>query len=622
MNISKVKKTTALLLICSLVLNLNTFIFAGTNTDVQVLANTEKTIAPAVSADAIVIDVAFPSGNSVVYNAKKHLPKLIWKGGESVPAAKKNTVCDLSVSINTSLLAYATPLVKVKNNRDVASSDKKRPCMYLKFKASSNATPEQKSTIKTANAGLKNKPVYFEIEKADLNDVKPVVTLNKNSTKVKRVTVTLGDKQVKLGKKDYTATVSGNIYTITGLRNFKGTYTNDNNRKKEDDPTPEDEVDAKDEGIRKTFNGVNLNLLKTADISKDIKDGKNLAISSYSIENALGMTANGAKDETLSEMEAALFDGASIDDFNKDVKAYGDHLKSLEGEGFTTNLVNGIWTNDLEVKDDFCDKVNKYYSASINTLPFNEGTAGEINDFVAENTHDMIKKIVDDLDDDVKVVLVNALYMEGKWEYPFDEKDIKTDQDFVNAKGETEKVTRLVDNYHSKYFSYKGADGIIRDLTEGKGKFIAILPKKGQNVYDYLNSCDEDMMAGIEANIKARYELTTEFPEFEYEYEAKLNDPLSELGMRKAFSGADFSGMLKDEVVGHSLYIDSVIHKTHVKVDRTGAKAAAATAVTDKATTAVDAPPHKYVIFDRPFVYMLTDDNYVPLFIGVVNTCR
>ncbi len=607
MKINKIKKIMALILICSLMLDINSLIYAGT-------AATGQTLNVA----SVSLDIAFPSGKSVVYNGKKHMSGFVWKGKDNIPSVKKNTVCDLVFRINSPALDFAEPKIKVKNNKNVATSEKKLPCIILGFKASGDATPEQKALVKDVNKELKKSPVYFNIEPADLNDLKPVVTLNKNASKVKKVVVTLGDKQVKLSKKDYQSTISGNTYTITGIRNYKGTFTNDPNKKKDDDPEPQ--VDAKDTGIRKNLNAVNLDLLKTAKISADIKAGKNLAISSYSIENAMGMAANGAKGETLSEIEKALFDGASIGKFNEDIGACSDHLRSLSGNGFTTNLANGIWVNGLEVEDDFRKNVETYYSASINCARFTEKSGDEINSFVAENTHDMIKKIVDDLDQDVRAVLVNALYMEGKWDVPFDDEHIKENADFTNSKGGTEKVTRLIDHENSTYFRYKKGDGIIRDLTEGKGKFIAILPDKGVSLTDYLAECDADMMAGIEANISHKYELTTEFPEFEYEYEAHLNEPLSQMGIKHAFRNADFTNMLKDKK--ELLYIDSVIHKTHVKVDRTGAKAAAATAIFEKATSVGNTPPRKYVIFDRPFIYMLTDDNYMPLFIGVVNTCK
>lgn len=48
----------------------------------------------------------------------------------------------------------------------------------------------------------------------------------------------------------------------------------------------------------------------------NLKDEKNVMISPLSVLIALGMTANGAKGETLTEMEKVLFGGDSIEEYN------------------------------------------------------------------------------------------------------------------------------------------------------------------------------------------------------------------------------------------------------------------------------------------------------------------
>ncbi len=68
-----------------------------------------------------------------------------------------------------------------------------------------------------------------------------------------------------------------------------------------------------------------------------------------------------------------------------------------------------------------------------------------------------------------------------------------------------------------------------------------------------------------------------------------------------------------------SLYIGAVIHKTKVDVDEAGTKAAAATAMVVKASSAPIAKP-KVVKLNRPFVYAIIDNSTkIPLFIGTVS---
>ena len=92
-------------------------------------------------------------------------------------------------------------------------------------------------------------------------------------------------------------------------------------------------------------------------------------------------------------------------------------------------------------------------------------------------------------------------------------------------------------------------------------------------------------------------------PKLELRTSYELGPPLQRLGMGIAFgNGADFSNITTAE----RLAIDSVVHKTFLRVDEKGTEAAAATAVE---IVAVSAPPPPRVRFhaDHPFLFMLRD---------------
>ncbi len=576
-------------------------------------SNTVTRISVPAGSDTVSIDVVMDS--SVVYNGKKHLPVI---NGSKAEKEKKGTVRDLKMTVSCDLLAFSEVGYIIKNNRDAKGGAGK---LIIKFKASKGTDSKRKSLINTVNRYLKKRPLDFNVTKADIGELEVEATLNNSRDAVKRVTVMLGGERVKLTSRNYTAAVEDGVITVKGRGNFTGTWSSNESGKKDEpiDPTEPEKLDQEDSGIRQLMADLSLRLLGSADISTDIKNGKNLAISAYSIENALGMTANGAKGDTLTEMENALFGGYSISEFNSEIKKYNSFVSSLNGSGFETNLANGIWVNGAPVDSGFEDIVKDCYNASVSSRAFDGSTVNEINGFVSDATRGMINKVIDELEEDDVMVLVNALYLAGVWENTFDEENIIEGQKFRAYDGSIENVTMLQDTENSRYFRYRGADGIIKDLQGGKGRFVAILPAEGESPLDYLGKCDKNMMATIEANIVGRCNLTTRFPEFEYEYDTSLNRPLMDAGVKKAFSpGADFSGFLSGD--GSDICIDEVIHKTHVKVDREGAKAAAVTGIIAKATSTMDPIPRKTVIFDRPFIYMLTDENYVPVFVGVVNS--
>ena len=90
---------------------------------------------------------------------------------------------------------------------------------------------------------------------------------------------------------------------------------------------------------------------------------------------------------------------------------------------------------------------------------------------------------------------------------------------------------------------------------------------------------------------------------------------LSEMGMPVAFgAGADFSGIgaTQDEI----LFIEDVLHETHITVDERGTKAGAVTVV--KGGCGAAPAPSRELRFDRPFVYFIVDMNTkLPVFMGV-----
>lgn len=93
------------------------------------------------------------------------------------------------------------------------------------------------------------------------------------------------------------------------------------------------------------------------------------------------------------------------------------------------------------------------------------------------------------------------------------------------------------------------------------------------------------------------------------------------MGMEEAFQpNANFTNMATTDT--ELLYINRVLHKTYIELDRSGTKAAAVTAVEMNGETASaeeEAPPS--VILDRPFVYAIIDtETGLPVFMGTVNT--
>ena len=67
-----------------------------------------------------------------------------------------------------------------------------------------------------------------------------------------------------------------------------------------------------------------------------------------------------------------------------------------------------------------------------------------------------------------------------------------------------------------------------------------------------------------------------------------------------------------------NLYIGQVLHKTTIQMAEKGTKAGAVTVIEQPGATAL--PDIQRIILDRPFLYLIVDqNNNLPIFMGIVN---
>ena len=166
------------------------------------------------------IDMDVYVSGYVTYNGRKHISIL--------DKVSKSIIGDISVSINSTVLDYAYPVFKFKNNKLASTSASgKKPYFILSFKAKKTATKEQKKTVKALNKELKTQYIYFEIRPADISAAKEVkLSTDKKATKVTGMEATFADGTVlKLKKKDFTYVMGDGNVTITGQGNYTGTRT-------------------------------------------------------------------------------------------------------------------------------------------------------------------------------------------------------------------------------------------------------------------------------------------------------------------------------------------------------------------------------------------------------------
>lgn len=344
-------------------------------------------------------------------------------------------------------------------------------------------------------------------------------------------------------------------------------------------------------------------------------DGGDLFFSPYSVISAFGMTYAGAKGTTAGEMEKALLFSpllhVSLDTLTQDL------LSGAGKDSETLTTANRIWLHKgLKLHEDFAGTLRRSYGSTAAEVDFEkdpDGAKKEINSWVEGQTHDRIRDLIQKIEPDTQMILVNAIYFNGRWEEPFNEKRTQPKPFHVTA-SRTKEVPMMQQNRRLLYGEVDGVK-LLRLPYSGRLSMLLALPQEGGMEGTLKALAENDKLFTRWVRSLSRHEVDLWLPKFRTESRYELKDVLAALGVRQAFEKeADFSGMTDDE----KLRIDSVIHKTFIEVDEKKTEAAAATGIVMVRTTAAPVSlPSAEFHADRPFLYFIVDDaTGVILFMG------
>ncbi len=354
---------------------------------------------------------------------------------------------------------------------------------------------------------------------------------------------------------------------------------------------------------------------KAADISGT---DQNMMISPLSVSMALGMTRNGAAGTTLDAMASTLgFSGLTEQEINESYKYILETFTSLD-PSVKLSIANSIWyRNTFSVLQEFLDTNKNYFDASVTPMDFNDPTAvTTINDWVSDNTNQLIPNIIDQISGDAVMYLINAVYFKGQWRYQF-EKDKTEDKPFHLTNGSQVQAQSMVQRATLQY--YKGSEFQAVELPYNQGNYTmnVLLPDNGKSITDVISLLTQENWNSWKSGY-ADNDVQIQLPKFKYKYdEKKMIAVLSALGMGIAFEPdlADFTRINSDG----GLYISNVKHKTYIETNEEGTEAAAVTSVEISYTTVGPDPQPIYFTVDRPFVYLITEKSTgTILFIGSV----
>jgi len=347
----------------------------------------------------------------------------------------------------------------------------------------------------------------------------------------------------------------------------------------------------------------------------DSKGSENIMISPFSITSALSMTLNGAAGETFEAMKKALrFEDKTLQEINETYLKLMTEMVPVD-ERVILEIANSVWVEKkFPVKPSFISDLQEYYKSEAREIDINNPDAVNIvNGWIAEKTHDKITEMLEYLDPKLTMLLINAIYFNGKWRYQFDE-DNTSDEPFYITPESPKDVPMM---HQKEYFNLiETDDAKIVELPYGQGNYtmVVVLPDEDITTADLASSLTTELWQGWMESLSERTnEVDLSLPRFKYKYKRELNDDLINMGMGIAFTlDADFSN-----ISDIPSCISSVKHESFIETNEEGTEAAAATVV-EMVNTSI--PITITINVNRPFLYFIREvSTGTILFMGRVN---
>lgn len=327
------------------------------------------------------------------------------------------------------------------------------------------------------------------------------------------------------------------------------------------------------------------------------------------------ITGNNSREQILDTLNAS-----SLDALRSQAGHVWNAHYSNDGANFTI-LANSLWAREgLSLKQATVNTLTEHYYASVF-----QGDLGskemnqQLQQWLNEQTGGLLEEQVQNVSMDPQTVmaLASTIFYRVKWRNEFME-EWNTQDTFHGPSGDSQVTFMNRQLSYGPYFWGEGFAAAYLPL-EDDSKMWLILPDEGSTPADILNDGEAlDLVLNHWENTENQKSLKVNLsmPKFDIAADVQLTEALKTLGITDVFhpESADFSAILPEDPA----WLDQVKHAARVTVDEEGVSAAACTVMM---MCGAAMPPEEEVdfILDRPFLFLITSRDDMPLFAGIVN---
>ncbi len=333
---------------------------------------------------------------------------------------------------------------------------------------------------------------------------------------------------------------------------------------------------------------------------------------------------------TDGDSRAQLLSLLGLDD-TAEAQGAGNYIwRNLYGETSTgkTQLASSVWLNEnVPYNEETLQVLAEQYLASTFSAPMgNQKTDKAIGEWINENTGDLLQDAAGNIQTKPETVmlLLTTLYFKDQWSSEFWADATKKDT-FTAADGEKQTVDFMHRTDDRAAYS-RGGNYTVAELRFRSGQSMRfLLPDEGTTLESLLadgKAVGGLMTYGMGVALPAA-KIVWSVPKFDVSSDLELTDALKALGLSDVFDPgkADFSPLIDREQFTDPVAVTQVQHAARVKIDEKGCEAAAFTAITADATAAMpEELPVVEMDLNRPFAFLITGVDGLPLFLGTVNS--
>ncbi|MGB7605916.1 MAG: serpin family protein [Lutisporaceae bacterium] len=340
---------------------------------------------------------------------------------------------------------------------------------------------------------------------------------------------------------------------------------------------------------------------------------ENISFSPTSLYMTLSLAATGANGATQDEILSVLGLSGKGTDFLSTQNSNLYRLLYTDNKIGKLKIANSLWLKkDMAFKDAFITNAVQNFYASIHNIDFTDDNAAELmSQWISKNTNGILAPKIN-VDQEQIMSIINTIYFKDEWVDKFNKDYSEPDTFYLSDGSEIE-----CDFMNRTYLThgYLDGEGFTSSSLglKNSGNMVFILPDKGVSIDDLLATPQKVASLFNTENIESG-KVIFQIPKFSFGNGLDLKEIIKTMGVVTAFKGdADFKGITDDKA-----FISGIKQQTHIAIDENGVEAAAFTQI----DFAGSAPPNGKIaemILDRPFIFAITSNNGVVLFVGIVN---